>query len=165
MILTMKILAMEFMTTFCTGLFAGAALYISLVEHPARMECGTALAATEFGPSYRRATVMQVSLAIAAFLAAMVSFTFASNYAWLLGGLCIVAVIPFTLIVILPTNKKLLDPSLNRNSEAARHGRYCISLRPVILEAAESLAKPRTPNEGPMHSPHLDGAHSEPFLL
>ena len=112
--------AMEFVTTFCTGLFAGAALYISLVEHPARMECGTALAATEFGPSYRRATVMQASLAIAAFLAATASFAFTSNYAWLSGGICIVAVIPFTLLVILPTNKKLLDPSLNRNSDAAR---------------------------------------------
>jgi uncharacterized membrane protein len=114
------ILAMEIVATFCTGLFAGAALYVSLVEHPARMECGTTLAATEFGPSYRRATVMQVSLAIAGFLAAMVSFALAASYAWLLGGICIVAVIPFTLIVILPTNKKLLDPSLNRNSEAAR---------------------------------------------
>jgi len=114
------IFAMEFVATFCTGLFAGAALYISLVEHPARMECGTTLAVTEFGPSYRRATVMQASLAIVGFLAAMVSFAFASNYAWLLGGIGIVAVVPFTLIVILPTNKKLLDPSLNRNSEAAR---------------------------------------------
>jgi uncharacterized membrane protein len=114
------IFAMKFVATFCTGLFAGAALYITVVEHPARMECGTTLAATEFGPSYRRATVMQASLAIAGFLAAMVSFVFVSNYAWLLGGICIVAVVPFTLIVILPTNKKLLDPSLNRNSEAAR---------------------------------------------
>ena len=114
------IFAMKFVATFCTGLFAGAALYITVVEHPARMECGTTLAATEFGPSYRRATVMQASLAIAGFLAAMVSFVFVSNYAWLLGGICIVAVVPFTLIVILPTNKKLLDPSLNRNSQAAR---------------------------------------------
>jgi uncharacterized membrane protein len=114
------IFAMEFLATFCTGLFAGAALYITVVEHPARMECGTALAVTEFDPSYRRATVMQASLAIVGFLAAMVSFAFASSSVWLLGGICIVAVIPFTLIVILPTNKKLLDPSLNRNSEAAR---------------------------------------------
>jgi len=44
-------------------LFAGAALYVSLVEHPARLSCGTELAATEFGPSYKRATVMQVVLA------------------------------------------------------------------------------------------------------
>lgn len=39
-------LAYEFLATLCTALFAGAAMYISLVEHPARMECGTRLAVT-----------------------------------------------------------------------------------------------------------------------
>jgi hypothetical protein len=110
----------EFVAIFCTGLFAGAALYVSLVEHPARMECGTVVAVTEFGPSYRRATVMQVLLATVGFGAAIASFVLTSNYAWLLGGILIVAVIPFTLICILPTNKKLLSPSLDRNSEGAR---------------------------------------------
>jgi uncharacterized membrane protein len=112
--------AMEFLATFCTGLFAGAALYITLVEHPARMECGTALAANEFGPSYRRAAVVQALLAAVAFVTAIVVWVDDSELAWLLGGILIVAVIPFTLIVILPTNKKLLDPSLDRNSESAR---------------------------------------------
>jgi hypothetical protein len=49
----------KFLTTLFCGLFAGAAIYVNLVEHPARMECGPELAATEFGPSYPRATVMQ----------------------------------------------------------------------------------------------------------
>jgi hypothetical protein len=31
---------------------------------------------------------------------------------WLAGALLIFAVIPFTLIAILPTNKKLLDPGV-----------------------------------------------------
>ena len=35
------------------------AVYITLVEHPARMECGTEVAATEFRPSYRREAVLQ----------------------------------------------------------------------------------------------------------
>jgi len=61
----------EFVAIFCTGVFAGASLYITVVEHPARMQCGTALAVAEFVPSYRRATVMQVSLAVFAFLAAI----------------------------------------------------------------------------------------------
>src|SRR6266571_1786541 len=52
-----------FVAALCCGLFAGAALYLNLVEHPVRMECRTELAATEFPPSYRRATVLQVSLA------------------------------------------------------------------------------------------------------
>lgn len=33
-----------------TGLFAGAAVYVSLVEHPARVAGGTALAVAEFRP-------------------------------------------------------------------------------------------------------------------
>jgi hypothetical protein len=33
------------------GLFAGAAIYVSAVEHPARLSCGTELAVREFAPS------------------------------------------------------------------------------------------------------------------
>ncbi len=109
----------EFVATTCTGLFAGAALYITLVEHPARMECGTELAATEFGPSYRRAAVMQASLAALAFVSAIGAWLTSAKFVWLLGGILIVAVIPFTLIAIVPTNKKLLDSSLDRNSDVA----------------------------------------------
>ena len=64
----------ELLATLCAGLFAGAAIYITLVEHPARLECGTELAATEFGPSYRRATVMQVPLAAIGLIAAVVAW-------------------------------------------------------------------------------------------
>jgi hypothetical protein len=42
----------------CT-LFAGAAIYINVVEHPARLSCGTEIAARQWAPSYRRATVQQ----------------------------------------------------------------------------------------------------------
>jgi uncharacterized membrane protein len=110
----------EFVALFCTGVFAGAAAYITLVEHPARMECGTALALAEFGPTYRRAALMQASLAVVAFVAAIGAWVCSSTFAWLLGGLLIAAVIPFTLIVIRPTNKQLLDPSLDRDSDNAR---------------------------------------------
>lgn len=112
--------ALEFVASFCTALFAGASLYINLVEHPARMECGPGLAAAEFGPSYRRATVTQASLAVIGFLAATAAWWLRAGLAWLVGGLFIGAVVPFTLVVILPTNKKLLDPSLDKNSESTR---------------------------------------------
>jgi len=113
-------LAFEFVALFSTALFAGAALYINLVEHPARMECGTVLAAAEFGPSYHRATRMQASLAIVASFSALTSWWMTGDLAWLVGAILIASVLPLTLIVILPTNKKLLDSSLDRSSETAR---------------------------------------------
>jgi hypothetical protein len=112
----------EALATLCAGLFAGAALYITFVEHPARLECGTELAATEFGPSYRRATLMQASLAAVGLGAGLMAWAQGRGLAVLLGGLLLGGVIPFTLLAILPTNKRLLDPGLDRGSaEAAAH--------------------------------------------
>ena len=53
----------EFVAVFACGIFTGAAAYVSLVEHPARMECGVEIVAAEFSPSYRRRSVMQAILA------------------------------------------------------------------------------------------------------
>ena len=39
-----------------------------------------------------------------------------SNLPWLLAGVLLGSVIPFTLVVILPTNKRLLDPTLDKRS-------------------------------------------------
>ena len=47
---------LEIAATLVCALFAGAALYINVVEHPARMSCSTHIAVTEWAPSYRRAT-------------------------------------------------------------------------------------------------------------
>ena len=116
----------EALAAMCAGLFAGAALYITFVEHPARLECGTELAATEFGPSYRRATLMQASLAAVGLAAALVAWLQGRGSASLVGGLLLGSVIPFTLIIILPTNTRLLDPGLDRSSleAAALLGRW-----------------------------------------
>lgn len=109
----------ELLATLCAGLFAGAAVYITLVEHPARLECGTELAATEFGPSYRRATLMQASLAAVGLFAAVAAWAQGRGVGVLIGGLLLGLVIPFTLVVILPTNQLLLDPGLDRGSAEA----------------------------------------------
>lgn len=61
---------LEMLSAMLAGLFAGAAVYINLVEHPARIECGPTLAVTEFALSYRRAAVMQGALAAIGFLTA-----------------------------------------------------------------------------------------------
>ncbi|HYR73727.1 MAG TPA: DUF1772 domain-containing protein [Candidatus Acidoferrum sp.] len=110
---------LELVALLCTGLFAGAAIYVSLVEHPARLECGPALAIAEFGPSYRRGAVMQASLAVVGCLAAVAGWTQGSATSVLISGLLLGVAVPFTLIAILPTNKRLLDAGLDRGSPEA----------------------------------------------
>jgi uncharacterized membrane protein len=112
-------LLFEIVSTVSAGLFTGAAIYINLVEHPARVECGVELALREFAPSYRRATVLQVTLAATGFLSAIAAWFMGASLWWLVGGSVLFLVIPFTLVVIFPTNKKLLDASLDRSSESA----------------------------------------------
>ena len=101
----------ELIATLSSGLFTGASIYINLVEHPARMQTGIRPALAEFAPSYHRATVTQVSLAVAGFLSALIAWRFRSDVRWLIGGGLLVSVVPFTALVILPTNKGLLDPA------------------------------------------------------
>src|SRR5215471_8972264 len=106
----------EFVAVVTCGLFAGAAVYVNLVEHPARMECGVELAATEFPPSYRRGTVMQATLAAVGLLSSIAAWLTGATLWWLLAGVLLGSVIPFTLIVILPTNRRLLSPAPDRRS-------------------------------------------------
>jgi uncharacterized membrane protein len=112
--------AAEFLTVLACSGFAGAAVYITLVEHPARMACGNEVALTVFAPSYQRAAVMQASLAVVGFLGAVVAWLAGGSIWWLVGGLILVSVVPFTLLVMMPTNKTLLDPSLDQTSEQTR---------------------------------------------
>ena len=107
--------------TASAGLFAGAAIYINAVEHPARLACGTEVALKQFAPSYRRATVMQASLAVAGCAAGLWAAWTLPDLPAAVGALCLGAVVPFTLIVILPTNNRLLDPTLDpRSPDATR---------------------------------------------
>ena len=112
-------MAWEVIAVLASGLFAGAAVYINLVEHPARVHCGTELAVAEFGPSYHRATYLQASLAVTGLVAGAGAWISGSGLGWLVGGVVFGSVIPFTLLVIFPTNKRLLDPALDRRSQLA----------------------------------------------
>jgi hypothetical protein len=117
--------AFQFVAILASTLFSGAAIYVNLAEHPARMECGTQLAVTVFGPSYRRAAVMQIILALTATIAGISAWFLGAPRLWFVGAVLIFAVIPFTLIVIMPTNRKLLDPGLDRNQPGSAAGRGC----------------------------------------
>jgi hypothetical protein len=112
---------MLILATTSAGLFCGAAVYINLVEHPARMSCGTEFAVRESCPSYRRATMMQASLALVGLGLGLAAAWDLGDWWVTAGALLLGAVVPFTLLVILPTNHRLMDSSLDpRGPEAAR---------------------------------------------
>jgi hypothetical protein len=94
-------------------------VYVNFVEQPARLSCGVELAVTEWRPSYKRGTMMQVPLDVIGSLAALISWWFDRDLAWLVGGLLLLLNIPFTLVVILPTNKRLESQELDLRSEEA----------------------------------------------
>lgn len=108
--------AAQFIAVLCCTIFAGAAVYINVVEHPARMSCGTRIAGMVWAPSYKRAIPMQASLAIASFFAGIGAWILSGSFLWLVGAILIGAVVPITFIVIIPVNKQLLSPERDADS-------------------------------------------------
>ena len=104
---------LEFLATACSGIFAGAAIYVSVVQHPAVLQVGNAIAAKSFPPMYRRATPMQAGLAVVGSLSALLAWLTGSGVLWLLGALVLGFVVPFTLFAIKPVNDQLLAPGLD----------------------------------------------------
>ena len=101
-------------------LFAGGALYVSLVEHPARLLTGPPMAVAQFRTSYPRGARLQGGLAALGTLAAIGAWLAGARIGWLGAGILLGLVVPYTLVVILPTNKRLLDPALSPDVPEAR---------------------------------------------
>ena len=117
----MRVLAaLEFIATLAAALFAGAALYINVAEHPARMTLDTRFAAAQWAPSYRRATWLQAPLALLSLLAGLSSWALGGGLGWATAALLIGAVVPFTFIGIMPTNKALLVPGRDLGTAETR---------------------------------------------
>ena len=110
----------QFLAVLCCILFAGAAIYTNLVEHPARMGCDTKTAATVWIPSYKKATVMQAPLAVISFLAGVAVWLLGGGLLWLIGAVLIGLVVPFTFVAVMPTNNQLLAPGRDLSSAETR---------------------------------------------
>jgi len=57
---------------------------------------------------------VQASLAVVGLLSSIAAWLAGASVLWVVGGVLLGSVIPFTLIVILPTNKRLLSPALDK---------------------------------------------------
>ena len=90
------------------AIFTGAALYVSLVEQPARLLLDDRALLTEWKPSYKRGAAMQAPLALLGCLVGLIAWWQTSHPGFLIGAVAMIAPWPWTLIGIKPTNDALL---------------------------------------------------------
>src|SRR2546428_6744349 len=100
---------LQVLATLCAALFAGAALYISIVEHPARLKTGVPTATEGFRHMYKRAAPWQASLATVSLLAGLAVTFSTRDWLWALGGIGVGAVIPITSTFMMPANPQALS--------------------------------------------------------
>jgi hypothetical protein len=88
--------------------FAGGGLFVSIVIYRAIM-MDMASAVALFGRIYNKAAPWQGSNAIVCLVAAVIVSALSCDWWWAIGGLLVGASVPFTLIVMMPVNNRLLD--------------------------------------------------------
>jgi uncharacterized membrane protein len=91
--------------------FTGAALYLNLVEQPARLALDDRSLLSEWRPSDRRGFVLLAVLALIAAILALSAYFETNDLRWLIGALIQILSWPYTYFAIVPVTNRILGLS------------------------------------------------------
>ena len=104
--------------------FSGAALYINLVEQPARLALDDNGLLSEWRPSDRRGFAMLASLALIAAVLGLSAYFETQDVRWLIGAIIVICSWPYTFFAMVPMNNRILAISAERTRRRARTGAH-----------------------------------------
>ena len=97
------LLALAFSAAFC-----GAALYLNMVEQPARLALDDRALLSEWRPSDRRGFALLATLALLSTIFALAAYFESHDLRWLIGALIQIASWPYTYFAIVPVTNRIL---------------------------------------------------------
>jgi hypothetical protein len=103
-----------------SAFFAGAAVYVSVCEQPARLRLDDRALLTQWQPSYKHGAAMQAPLALIGCVLGLIAWRQTGAWQWLAGAIALVSAWPYTLLVIQPTNNVLMGTQLSDAGPGSR---------------------------------------------
>lgn len=123
--------------------FAGAAFYVGFAEQPARLQLDDKALLQQWKPSYARGFAMQATLAVISAAFGFLASWQLHDWRWALAAALILANWPYTLLIMMATNKRIdawriEDANASSRSLIARWGKLHAVRTALGLAAAAS---------------------------